>query len=406
MLAEAPHAGPLSGITVVDLTRVLAGPYCTMLMRDLGARVIKVERPGRGDDSRSFPPFVGDSGDSAYFITVNRGKESVVIDFKTPEGREIVLKLCDLADVLVENFSPGLLERVGLSPSELLCRNPRLIVARLSGYGQTGPDRDLPAYDIAIQARSGLMALTGPENGAPVKIGSAISDINGGLFTTIAVLAALHERSVSGQGQIIDMALLDSSVALLENSIVRRSVGGLNPSPIGQRHPSITPFDGFACADGTMVIAAGNDEMFERLARALERPDWMSDVRFLDNAARTEHHVELKAEIEHLTRGAGVAHWLEVFRRAAVPCARIQSIDEVLCDEQVRARGMTAKYRHAPSGGEFDIVASPLSGFSRTPGTTDEPAPALGEHTDAVLSDVLGMSPAVIEALRAGKVVV
>jgi CoA:oxalate CoA-transferase len=404
MMPTPMSKGPLAGLLVIDLTRVLAGPYCTMVLRDLGARVVKVERPVRGDDARAFPPFIEGSGDSGYFITVNRGKQSVVIDFKTGAGRDLLLSLIDRADVLVENFSPGTLERAGMNPIELASRNPRLVVARLSGYGQTGPDRDLPAYDITIQARAGLMALTGPEGGEPVKIGSAISDIAGGMFSAIAVLAALYERSLSGQGQIIDVALFDASVALLENSVVRRTLGGLDPKPLGQRHPSITPFDGFACADGTIVIAAGNNDMFVRIARALGHMEWCHDNRFRDNASRTEHHAQLKTAVESVLREYPVAHWLDVFRREQVPCARIQSIDDVLHDPQVMARGMMAVYRHAPSGREFEVVASPLQGFSRTREPTPLVAPDLGQHTDIVLTDVLGLSAERIAALRASGV--
>lgn len=402
MQASQEKQGPLRGLLVVDLTRVLAGPYCTMVLGDLGARVIKIERPGSGDDARHFPPFVGN--DSAYFITVNRGKESVCLDFQSPGGRDVLLRLIERADAFVENFSPGLLERYGLEPQRLLERNPRLIVARLSGYGQHGPDRDLPAYDITIQARAGLMSVTGPEDGEPVKIGSAIADIGGGLYCAIAILAALQERHQSGRGQVVDMAMLDASVSLLENSVVRRTVGGLNPRPIGQRHPSITPFDGYRCADGTIVIAAGNDDIFGRVARALGHADWVYDERYRTNMARTEHHAELKADMEAVLGREPVRHWLQVFRREQVPCAKIQSIDEVLADEQVRARKLLTTYEHKATGSRFEIVSTPFVGFSRTPGATASQAPELGQHTDAVLEE-LGIDAPSREQLRAAKAI-
>ncbi|MBW2735787.1 MAG: CoA transferase [Deltaproteobacteria bacterium] len=388
--------GPLAGVTVVDLTHVLAGPYCTMVLRDLGARVIKVERPQVGDDSRYFPPFI--EGDSGYFISINRGKESVAIDFNQPAGRELVLALCERADVLVENFSPGTLERKGLAPEVLQQRNPALIVARVSGYGQSGPDHDLPAYDIAVQARSGLMSLTGPEGGEPVKIGSAISDIGGGLFCAISVLAALNERHRSGKGQVLDIAMLDASVALLENSIVRHSIGGALPLPLGQRHPSVAPFDGFACLDGTLVIGAGNDGVFCRLAGALGHPEWCDDRRFACNEARSEHQAVLKEQIEAITQTEAAGHWIRAFREAGVPCSKIQTIDEVIADPQVQARSLVTRYPHA--AGEFSIVGSPFGHFSRTPGEAPVRAPDLGEHTDGVLEELLSMSAETLRQLR------
>ena len=386
-------ASPLAGLLVVDLSRVLAGPYCTMVLRDLGARVLKVERPGAGDDARHFPPFIPETGDSGYFITVNRGKESLAIDFASTAGRDALLGLLDRADVLVENFSPGTLERHSLGPEALLGRNPRLIVARLSGYGQTGPDCDLPAYDITVQARSGLMAMTGPEGGGPVKVGSAISDIGGGLYCALGILAALHERSRSGQGQVVDISMLDASIALLENSVVRRSIGGTVPVPIGQRHPSITPFDGFRCADGTIVIGAGNDAIFRRLAAALGMPLWADNPRFATNEARTANQRELKALIEAILETRAISHWLGVLRGAEVPCAEIQSIDQVIADPQVAARKLITEFDHPASGRRFPIVASPFQHFSRTPGASACVSPGLGEHTASALAELLGYSP-------------
>lgn len=398
--APGPRRGPLAGVVVLDLSRVLAGPYCTMMLRDLGARVVKVERPLVGDDSRHFPPFIEGTRDSGYFISINRGKESVVIDFDAEGGRELIFELASKADVLIENFKPGLLERKGLTPEGLLSRNPRLVIARLSGYGQTGPDSELPAYDISVQARSGLMSITGPEGGEPVKIGSAISDIGAGLHMAIAVLAALHERQTSGLGQVIDLSMLDASVALLENSIVRRSMGGFTPQPIGQRHPSITPFDGYRCADGVMVIGAGNDAIFRRAAAVLGHPEWCDDPRFADNEARTHHQREMKGEIEAVTTQRPLAEWLQLFRQARVPASKIQDIEDVIADPQVRERGLVETFHHPATGRDFDIVATAFGHFSRTPGSSPATAPALGEHGDALLSELLGYDRERIETLR------
>jgi CoA:oxalate CoA-transferase len=396
--------GPLAGLLVVDCTRVLAGPYCTMMLADLGARVIKVERPGGGDDSRRFPPFIEQTGDSGYFMSINRRKESLALDFGSEAGRKVLLELCDRADILVENFSAGTLERKGFGPDVLQQRNPRLIIGRVSGFGQSGPDFRAPAYDITVQARSGLMSITGPESGEPVKIGSAISDIGGGLFCAIGVLSAVYERSVSGRGQVVDIGMLDASVALLENSIVRHSIGGMMPAPIGQRHPSITPFDGYRCKDGTMVIAAGNDGIFKRLGGVLKRP-LHEDPRFADNEARTENQAALKAEIEAVTAEHPVSYWLPLMKQAQVPASKIQNIADVTKDPQVLARKLVAEYPHPAGGQDFAIVGSPFQHFSRTPGLPSATAPRLGEHTDAVLEGVLGYSKEMIETLRKANVI-
>lgn len=398
-------SGPLAGLMVLDFTRVLSGPYCTMMLRDLGARVIKVERPQAGDDSRRFPPFIDGDGDSAYFITANRGKESVAVDFSTPAGVDIVQRLADGADVLVENFSPGTLERRGLDPAVLTARNPRLVVARISGMGQTGPDRRQPAYDITVQARSGLMSLTGAENGEPVKVGCAMSDIAAGIFGAVAILAALYERDRSGRGQVLDISMLDATVAMLENAFVRRSVGDIDPKPLGCRHPSITPFDAYQTGNGRLVIGCGNDAIFERLCRAVGHPEWIGDPRFATNEARTEHQALLKWELEAAFAGADAASWVARLQAAQVPAERIQSIDEVMRDPQVIARGLVQTFVHPRAPDGFAIVGSPFGGFSRTPGGAAHTAPALGEHTDAVLSERLGLDGAALAALRTAGVV-
>lgn len=395
---------PLSGLLVLDLTRVLSGPYCTMILRDLGARVIKIEHPLRGDDSRQFPPFVEETQDSGYFLSINRGKESVALDFNHPQGKALLEEMIKKADVLVENFSPGLLERKGLEPDRLLELNPRLIIGRLSGYGQSGPEHQLPAYDIAVQARAGLMSITGPEGGPPVKVGSALSDIGGGLHMTIGILAALHERHRSGKGQVLDISMLDGTVALLENSIVRQSMTKETPRPVGQRHPSISPFDGFKCSDGIIVVGAANEEIFHRLVDVLGKPEWKEDPRFISISARNIHQKTLKVEIDAIMKHKTMDEWLVLFRQASVPASKIQTIDQVIADPQVQHRGLIERYQH-PNGKAYDVVATAFKNFSRTPGASPKDPPQLGEHTDAVLKMWLGLNEDEIKTLRQAKAI-
>ena len=292
--------GPLSGVTVLDLTRVLAGPFCTLVLADLGARIIKVEAPGCGDDSRHYGPFVNHK--SAYFMSLNRGKESIALDLKAPEGRSVFERLLEQADVLVENFRPGTLERLGYGWETLHPRYPRLIYAAVSGFGQTGPYAGRPAYDIIVQAMGGVMGLTGHPGSAPTRVGTSIGDIAAGLYLAVGINAALYSRERSGEGLMIDVAMLDSQVAILENAIARYAATGSVPGPLGARHPSITPFDAFAALDGYLVIAAGNDLLFSRLCATLGRPDLAQNPLFSTNTLRTEHQAQLKAELESILR--------------------------------------------------------------------------------------------------------
>ncbi len=330
--------GPLSGITVVDLSRVLAGPYCTMVLADLGARVIKVERPG-GDDARQMGPFV--DGTSAYFASVNRGKESIVLDLLVPSDRSVFEALLDGADVLVENFRPGVLERLGYGWEKVAVRWPGLVLASVSGFGQTGPYADRPSYDMVAQAMGGMMSITGERGGEPVRVGSSIGDLAAALFCAIGVVSALFERRVSGVARHVDVSMLDSQVALLENAIVRYGASGVVPGPLGARHPSITPFGVFRAASGTrLVIAAGNDEIFGRLCRVLELADVALDGRFSTNESRCRHEMELEALLEAALATRSADEWLVVFEEARVPCSPINDVAAVLADPQVLARRM------------------------------------------------------------------
>ncbi len=331
-------AGPLSGIIVVDLTRVLAGPFCTLLLADLGARVIKVEQPGKGDDSRAYGPFI--NGKSGYFVAQNRGKELIALDLKAPGDVAILHRLLRNADVLVENFRPGTMERLALGWSVLKETYPRLVYAATSGFGQTGPYAQRPAYDVIAQAMGGIMSLTGHEGGPPARVGSSIGDLGAGLFTALGIVAALHDRTRTGAGMLIDVAMLDSQVGLLENAIIRYFSSGRSPKPVGARHSSIAPFEPYRARNGEIVIACGNDELFRRLAACLQRPDLAADPRFSENARRSDHVLALKETLEQILRPHDVEHWLTVLSAAGIPCAPINDIAHVCADPQVTARNM------------------------------------------------------------------
>ena len=349
--AAAAVTGPLAGVTVVDLTRVLAGPYATMVLADLGARVIKVEHP-RGDDARHIGPFV--AGESAYFASVNRGKESAVVDLKDADGRRRFDSLLDGADVLVENFRPGVLERLGYGWASLHERWPRLVYAAVSGFGASGPYAARPAYDMVVQGMGGIMSITGQTGGPPTRVGTSVGDITAGLFTTIGVLAALRDRDRTGQGQMVDVAMLDCQVAILENAIARFAATGEVPGPIGSHHPSIAPFGSFRAADGWLIIAAGNDALFSALCDLLDRPALAADALFATNANRTAHREELAAALEDALAVDTVERWLERLSAAGIPSGPINDVAGVLDDPQVQHRHMVAT---------IDDPDSPLHGL-------------------------------------------
>ncbi len=384
-MTEPTGKGPLAGITVVDLTRVLAGPYCTMMLGDLGARVIKVERPGTGDDARAIGPFV--KGESAYFVSLNRGKESVALDLKDAGDRKIFDALLERADVLIENYRPGAMERLGYGWEALHARFPRLVYAAVSGFGHTGPYRERPAYDLVVQAMGGIMSLTGEPGGEPTRVGTSMGDITAGLFTCAGINAALYERASTGRGQKVDVAMLDSQVAILENAIARLQASGEVPGPIGSRHPSITPFDRFATQDGALVIAAGNDALFEKLCRVIERPDLHDDARFESNALRTENEAALKHEIESTLRTQPTAHWLDGLADAGVPCGAIQNVAQVLEDPQVLARNMVVPVEDAALG-DFRVAGNPIKYSDHEDPLHRPGSPALDADREALLSEL------------------
>ncbi len=378
-------AGPLAGIVVVDLTRVLAGPFCTMQLADLGARVIKVERPDGGDDARQIGPFVG--GKSAYFGSLNRGKQSIALDLKAAPDREIFEKLLARADVLVENFRPGTMEKLGYGWEDLRRRFPRLIYAAVSGFGHTGPYAARPAYDIVVQGMGGIMSLTGQPGGEPARVGTSLGDIVAGLFTTIGINAALASRESSGLGTKIDVSMLDSQVAILENAIARYTATGSVPGPLGTRHPSITPFAAFAAKDTHVIIAAGNDALFRTLCTSLERQELAEDPRFATNDLRTQHEAALREELESALRSRTAAEWLEVLQPAGVPCGPINDVEQVLSDPQVRARNMLVRVED-PEAGTLEMAGNPIKFSSHPDPETRGPVPDLDGDRAALLREL------------------
>ncbi len=379
--------GPLAGITVVDLTRVLAGPYCTMVLSDLGARVIKVERPGRGDDSREIGPFV--NGRSAYFSSLNRGKQSIALDLKSEPDRAILHRLLARADVLVENFRPGAMDRLGLGWDDLHARHPRLICAATSGFGQSGPYRDRAAYDVVVQGMGGIMSVTGQPGAPPTRVGTSIGDITAGLFTAIGINAALYEREQTGRGRRIDVAMLDCQVAILENAIARYFASGEVPGPIGSRHPSITPFAAFRASDGHLVIAAGNDALFAKLVDVLEEPALLSDDRFRSNHDRTENADALAAALEQRLATRPVAEWIERLQSAGIPCGPLNDVAAVLDDPHVRARNMVVTAED-PAAGSLRMAGNPIK-LSDTPDPpTRGPVPELDGDRERILAELEG----------------
>ncbi|EFQ24485.1 Formyl-CoA transferase [Aminomonas paucivorans DSM 12260] len=387
---------PLEGLVVLDLTRVLAGPFAGMMLADMGARVIKVENPQGGDDARAYTPF--QNGESAYFMSLNRGKESVTLNLKHPEGKRILKELAARADILVENYKPGTMKKLGLDYDVLSRVNPRLIYAASSGFGQTGPYSDRPAYDLIVQGMGGLQSITGTDPKHPLKVGSSMADILAGIFAVTGILAALHHRDLTGRGQMVDVAMLDCLVATLENAVARYETSGVAPGPIGNDHPSICPFATFESADGFINIAAGNDVLWARLCEVLGIPETAADPRFLTNRDRIENWLALKAILNAQTQGKTTAQWMEALMAVQVPCGPINTIDKVVSDPQVLAREMIVPVAH-PVAGELKMPGVPIK-FSETPASIAGPAPLLGEHVGAIYGGLLGMSEEEIRKLR------
>jgi len=356
--------GPLDDLLIVDLSRVLAGPYATLLLGDLGARIIKVERPGTGDDSRAIGPFDA-KGQSAYFASINRGKESIALDLKVAADRAVFEALLARADVLVENYRPGTMARLGYGWETLHARHPRLIYAAASGFGQTGPDAGKAAYDIVVQALGGIMSVTGHPGGPPTRVGTSVGDITAGLFTVAGILAALHHRTRTGDGMLVDVAMLDGQIAILENAVARYAVTGVAPGPLGARHSTITPFAAYACADAHIVIAAGNDALWNALLDALDLSVLRGDARFATNALRSEDPEIVASILEARLATAPAAHWLALLDAAGVPCGALNDVAQALALPQVQARNMAARTRF-PDGSPLLCAGNPvkLSGYA------------------------------------------
>jgi CoA:oxalate CoA-transferase len=382
------HAtGPLSGITVVDLSRILAGPYCTFLMAEMGARVIKVEPPKGGDDARAYGPFV--NGKSTYFASINRGKESIALDLKKDEDRRVFEKLLEKADVVVENFRPGTMEKLGYGWETLHPKYPTLIYASASGFGHSGPNSKDPAYDMVMQGMGGIMSITGNEGQPPARVGMSIGDMGAGLYTAVAVNAALVHRLKTGESTKVDIAMFDCQLALLENAIMRYTVEGEIPGPLGARHPTITPFQAFKTADGAIIIAAGNDSLFVKMCEALGLDGFAASPDYKSNALRQKHHKQLEHAIESVLKGAPTAHWIEVVSKAGVPCGPINNVAQAIAHPQVAARNMLVEVPDG-SGGTLKLSGNPLKMSAFADPKTRRAAPDLDADRAAILSYVGG----------------
>jgi crotonobetainyl-CoA:carnitine CoA-transferase CaiB-like acyl-CoA transferase len=394
---------PLAGIRVLDLSRVLAGPFCTMNLADLGAEVIKVEVPERGDDSRGYAPRIPNSNDSGYYYSVNRGKRSITVDLRTPEGAAILLDLVRHADIVVENFSPGTMDRFNLGYQRLQAANPRIILCSISGFGQSGPMAAAPAYDIVAQALGGTMSITGLPAGEPTRCGVSVGDLAAALYGVVAILAALRTRDQTGLGQHLDIAMLDCQVAWLEDALARYSATGNVPGPLGSRHPSITPFQQFRAADGHFVAGCGNEAIWQRFCDAIGLGDLKRDLRFVTNADRTANHAVLEPILMRHFAAEPRAAWLQRLAAANVPCAPIANVAEVSRNPHLLERQMILRADH-PAFTDLIVPGSPLktTGVASAPNTR---APQLGEHTDEVLARILGYDAARLANLRALKVI-
>jgi len=385
-----PVPGPFNGVTVIDLTRVLAGPFSTMILSDLGARVIKVETPGTGDDAREYGPFV--NGKSAYFVSVNRGKESIALNLKDDGDRTVFERLLETADIVVENYRPGTMEKLGYGWEDLHAKYPRLIYAACSGFGHTGPHSKRPAYDMVVQAMGGIMSITGQPGGEPTRVGASIGDLGAGLYTTIAMVTALYDRERTGEGRKVDVGMLDCQIALCENAIARHGATGEIPGPLGGRHPSITPFQTFKTKDGHMIIAAGNNVMFHRFCDIIGRPDLKDDPRYETNRSRNEHQPILEKEIEGILATRDTADWLAELDPAGIPASGINNVKQVMAHPQVGPRHMIIEVDD-PKVGRIKVAGNPVkvSGY-------DDPlerptAPDVDQDRERILAE-LGLKAA------------
>ena len=376
--------GPLKDLLVVDLTRVLVGPYCTMILSDLGARVIKIEAPEIGDDSRGFGPFIEDY--SAYFMSLNRGKESIALNLKNEDDKKIFEKILAKADILVENFKPGTLEKWGFGWNEVSKKYPKLIYASASGFGQTGPLKELPAYDMVVQGMGGLMSVTGHPNSEPTRVGTSIGDITAGLFTAIGINAALYDRQKTGKGNFIDVSMLDCQIAILENAIARYLSKNEIPEPMGSRHPSIAPFEAFKTKDSFLIIAAGNDKLFKSLCEVLEIPNIATDEMYKTNSLRSQNIDKLKLIIEDKLQHKNTDEWIKVMESLKIPCGPIFNIKQAVENPQIKERNMIVKSFHKKIG-EFKSAGNPIKMSTYKDEKTRGDIPDLDEHRDKILKE-------------------
>lgn len=385
--------GPLKELKVLDLSRVLAGPYATMMMADFGANVYKIEPPKVGDDSRAFGPFVGK--ESAYYMSLNRNKRSMVLDFKKQSNIDVFKEMVKNADVVVENYKPGTMEKFGIGYDVLKEINPKIIYAACSGFGHTGPYKEKPAYDIIVQAMGGIMSITGQEGGEPTRVGASVGDVFAGIFTAYAIMLAVYHREKTGEGQKIDVAMLDCQVAILENAIARYVTSGDVPKPIGNRHPSITPFASYTAKDGFVIVGAGNDRLWEKLCTTIDRMDLFKHPKFDTNPNRTQNVKELAVELNKTLKEKTIAEWITILEAVGVPCAPINTIDKIVNDPQIKAREMIVEVEH-PVAGKLKMPNVPFK-MSKTPGGVTAPAPLLGQHTNELLNEMFGWDAATVE---------
>lgn len=392
-------AKPLEGVVVLDLSRVLAAPYTGMILADMGADVIKIERPGKGDDSRAYGPFK--NGESVYYMSLNRGKRSMTLNMKSEEGKQILKDLVKEADVLVENFRGGTMNKLGLGYDVLKEINPRLIYSACTGFGMTGPYKFDPAYDVIVQGMGGIMSITGQEGGEPTKVGASIGDITAGIFSAVGIMMALYAREKTGKGQLVDVSMLDCQVAILENAIARYMNAGVSPKPIGNRHASITPFQSLKTSDGYVIIAVGNDTLWQKFCGLIDRPDLAADPRFTTNPLRTENVKVLGEELTKTFVTKTMDEWLHILKEGGIPVGPINDVERVIKDPAVIARDMIVTTHH-PVAGDVEMAGVPIK-LSDTPGSVDGPAPTLGQHTREILKEKLNMDDALIDQLYADK---
>lgn len=386
----------LSGIKVLDLTRVLAGPFATMILGDLGADIIKVEKPATGDDSRNFGPYL--NGESAYFMSINRNKRSLTLNLKSDQGKKIICDLAQKVDVIVENFRPGTMEKLGLGYQTLADLNPRLIYAAVSGFGHSGPYSNRAAYDGIVQAMGGIMSITGSEGGSPTRVGPSIGDLAAGMYGVIGILSAIISRKITGKGQKVDIAMLDCQVSLLENAIARYFATGQSPQPAGNRHSSIVPFEPFATRDGQIMLAAGNDKLWGKFCRAIGQESWETDQRFTTNPLRNSNYAKLRPLIAEVMKMKTTQEWQKILNNAGIPNGPINLIENVINDPQVVSRNMIVEVDH-PVAGKLDIPGIPVK-LSNTPGKIRFPSPLLGQHSAEILAELLGFDRDTIASLH------